>query len=144
MHLGSLVKYMRMLGLDTLYRNDYTNDELVKISHDEKRTILTKDRSILKRNDVTHGYWVRSAEPEEQVKEIIDRFNLKDNIKEFSRCLQCNSGLVKKEKTEIEARLPPKVKERINEFNYCPACDKIYWKGSHYEKMKKILDKLFD
>lgn len=141
-HLGSLVKYMRMLGFDVLYKNDYTNDEMIESSLQEKRAILTKDREMLKNNRITHGYWIRSSGVEEQVKEIIERFDLKGNIHEFLRCLDCNCILFPIEKTKIEDRLPPKVEESQDKFWYCEHCDKIYWRGTHYEKMRKFIEHL--
>jgi uncharacterized protein with PIN domain len=143
-HLGTLAKYMRMIGLDTLYQNNYPYGEIIKISLEEKRTILTKDRDLLKQNDVTHGYWIRSDNPDEQLKEIINRFDLKNEIKEFSRCLECNTILIHVEKEKILDRLPPKVKQRQNEFFYCTNCDKVYWKGSHFDKMKNLIDKVIN
>ena len=71
----------------------------------------------MKRNDVTHGYWIRSENPEEQLKEIMDRFDLKGEIQEFSRCLGCNTKLIQVEKGKIIERLPPKVKLHQNEFH---------------------------
>ena len=141
-HLGKLARYMRMVGLDTVYKNNFTDNELVEISLAEKRTILTKDRGILKRNAITHGYWIRNEAPEKQLKEVVERFDLKNKLKEFSRCLECNSTLTEIEKEKIINRLPPKVKDRQNNFFYCRECDKVYWKGSHYEKMKKMIDEL--
>ena len=138
-HLGKLARYMRMVGLDTVYKNNSADGELIEISLKEKRTILTKGRGILKRNEVTHGYWVRNEAPGKQLKEVVERFDLKNELKEFSRCLECNSTLIEIEKEKIIDRLPPKIKEWQNEFYYCRVCDKIYWKGSHYEKMKKMI-----
>jgi hypothetical protein len=141
-HLGKLTRYLRMMGFDSIYKNNYEDEEIIKISLDEIRTILTRDREILKRNDVTHGYWVRNDEPEEQLKEIIVRFNLRNQISEFTRCLECNTLLNKVEKEKILDRLPPKVREWQNEFFMCPHCSRIYWKGSHYEKMNELITKL--
>ena len=141
-HLGKLARYMRMVGLDTVYKNNFSDDELVEISLKEKRTILTKDRGILKRNEVMHGCWIRNEDPEKQLKEVVERFDLKNKLREFSRCLECNSTLTEIEKEKIFDHLPPKVKEWQNEFYYCGNCDKVYWKGSHYEKMKKIIDEI--
>ena len=140
-HLGTLAKYMRMLGFDTLYKNDYIDEEIVKISLKEKRAILSKDRGILKRSEVTHGYWIRSTKTDTQIIEVIKRFDLKEQIKELSRCLLCNSLLKKISKEKIIDRLPRKVKEFQNEFYYCKNCDKIFWKGSHYAKMLAVIER---
>ncbi|HVO74648.1 MAG TPA: Mut7-C RNAse domain-containing protein [Ignavibacteriaceae bacterium] len=135
-HLGALTKYMRMLGLDTVYKNDYHREDIIKISVKEKRVILTKDRELLKRNEITHGYWIRSNKIEEQLKELIERFHLKNEINEFARCLICNTQLINIDKKEVQEKIPPKVNEHQNEFYYCSNCNKIYWKGTHYEKMR--------
>ena len=141
-HLGTLTRYLRMLGFDAKYENNYNDDEIVNISSKEKRTILTRDKGILKRNNVTHGYWIRNTTPELQLKEVVDRFHLKKQIHEFERCLECNSKLEKINKEIIIDKLPLKVKEKQNNFWYCGNCDKIYWQGTHYEKMKNIINKL--
>jgi len=141
-HLGTLARYLRMLGIDSSYKNDFKKDEIVNISLIEKRTILSKDRNLLKRKEITQGYWIRNDNPVNQVKEVIERFHLQNFIKEFTRCLECNSLLTAVNKSEIESELPPKVKERQNEFHRCTACNKIYWKGSHYEKMKKLITEI--
>lgn len=141
-HLGTLAKYMRMLGFDTLYKNNYNDEEIVDISLREKRTILTRDRGLLKRADVTHGYWIRENKTENQLIEVINRFDIKKLIRELSRCLLCNSKLIKISKDKVLDLVPKKVKEYQNEFYLCEHCNKIYWKGSHYNKMKGIIDKL--
>jgi hypothetical protein len=134
-HLGKLTKYLRMIGLDVLYKNNFEDDEIVSISLKEKRAILTKDRGILKRNEVTHGYWIRTTKAEAQAKEVLERFNLQKEIKEFSRCIECNDLLEPIKKEEIINQLPPKVKQTKEEFRFCPSCKKIYWKGTHYRRM---------
>jgi uncharacterized protein len=141
-HLGSLSRYMRMAGFDALYMNNYTSKELVSISKTEQRTILTKDKNLLKRSEVTHGYWVRSFETEEQLKEVIVRFQLEDRMTPFTRCLVCNTPLSKIIKDEVKHQLPQKVEESQKEFKKCPECGRVYWKGTHYEKMHGFIDKL--
>jgi uncharacterized protein with PIN domain len=141
-HLGRLTRYLRMMGFDVYYRNDLDDEEIVKISLGEKRTILTKDRGILKRTEVTHGYWVRSTRVEEQTKEVVKRFDLKKEIKEFTRCIECNDVLNSVEKKEIIDELPANVAKLQNEFYKCPSCEKIYWKGTHYQRMLSFIQSL--
>ncbi|MEJ2613360.1 MAG: Mut7-C RNAse domain-containing protein [Ignavibacteriaceae bacterium] len=143
-HLGTLARYLRMIGFDTMYKNDYNDDEIVDISLNEKRTILTRDKGILKRNAVTHGYWIRNQNPGLQLKEVAERFHLKNQIREFERCLECNARLTKIDKEKIVERLPPKVRQRQNNFWYCKNCDNIYWRGTHFEKMKEIINKFLN
>jgi uncharacterized protein with PIN domain len=139
-HLGKLAGYMRMLGFDSLYKTDYSRGELVAVSLNDKRTILTRDRNLLKLNEVTHGYWVRNNIPENQLYEIVKRFHLKNLIREFTRCMLCNDLLKEIEKEKIIHRLPIKVAEQHDKFYKCESCDKIYWKGSHLEDMNKKVD----
>jgi uncharacterized protein with PIN domain len=131
-----------MAGFDTTYRNDLSEEDILKISLDEKRTILTKSRNILKRNEVTHGYFVRSGSAEEQLEEIISRFHLEKEIKLFTRCLKCNILLEKADKDTIADVIPGKVKHFHNEFYRCSNCGRIYWKGSHYDNMKKLFERM--
>jgi len=141
-HLGRLTRYLRMMGLDVLYENIFDDDEIVLISLNEKRAILTKDRGILKRNGVTHGYFVRSTIVEVQAKEVIKRFDLQKEIKEFTRCIECNDLLKPVEKETIIHQLPPKVATTQNEFYGCPSCKKTYWKGTHYQRMLSFIKRL--
>jgi len=141
-HLGKLTRYLRVIGFDVLYKNDYKDDEIVQISLKERRAILTKDGKILKRNEVTHGYFIRTKDVEEQVIEVIKRFNLQTAIKEFTRCLECNTELIKIAKEKIDGNLPPKVNESHEEFYKCPGCGKIYWKGTHHQKMLSFVQRM--
>ena len=111
-HLGRLARYLRMMGFDVLYKNDFDDNEIVNLSLSEKRAILTRDRGILKRSDVTRGYWIRSTKVKEQLIEVIKRFNLKDIIEEFSRCINCNSVLESIPKSKIIPELPPRRKTK--------------------------------
>jgi len=138
-HLGRLTRYLRMMGFDVCYKNDFDDEEIVQLSVKKRRTILTKDRGILKRNEVTHGYYVRSSKVEEQVKEVIKRFDLQKEIKEFTRCIECNELLKSIKKEKIIHLLPPKVIQSQNEFYFCPSCKKVYWKGTHHQRMSLFI-----
>lgn len=136
-HLGKLARYMRMLGFDTAYENNLEDDEIVRISKEQKRTILTRDRGILKRNEVTHGYWIRHSDVSLQLKEVLERFHLDNMIRSFTRCIVCNTPLTSVDKSKVIKRLPEKTKEIYYEFYYCSRCERVYWKGSHYQSMRK-------
>ena len=141
-HLGKLSRYLRMVGFDVYYKNELSDEEISKISLAEKRAILTKDKGILKRNEVTHAYFVRSKDTEEQAKEVIRRFDLHKEIKEFTRCLECNTELTKIAKEKISRNLPPKVNQSQEEFYKCPGCGKLYWKGTHHQKMLSFVQRI--
>jgi len=138
--LGKLAKYLRMFGFDTLYNNRLTNYDIIKLSLEQKRAILTKSINLLKRKEIVRGYWLRSYYPQEQISEVLKRFDLKNKIKEFTRCIICNSELHLIEKSEIIDTLPLKVIEQQNIFLFCPDCKKAYWKGTHYNKMSFLIN----
>lgn len=143
-HLGRLSGYLRMLGFDAVYSNDCDDDELAKIASQEKRILLTKDRGLLKRNMVTHGYCVRGIHPREKLIEVLRRFDLFQQVQPFTRCIRCNGLLESISKEEVLNLLPPKVKEGHDEFHRCQSCNQIYWKGTHFERMQRFLERVLD
>ena len=140
-HLGRLTAYLRMLGLDCQYRNNFSDPELVQISINEGRILLTRDRRLLMHKTIQHGCLLRSLDPEVQFIEIIQRYSLKSWIKPFQRCLLCNYELQDVEKEAVLERLQPLTIQYFDEFRLCPGCNQIYWKGSHYERMLKRIEK---
>ncbi|MFW6370048.1 MAG: Mut7-C RNAse domain-containing protein [Bacteroidota bacterium] len=143
-HLGKLAKYLRFLGFDTLYRNDYHDHQIVKIAKVEKRIVLTRDTGILKIDEVQRGYFLRSKDPLEQVKEITEHFQLASKFRPFTRCSACNGKMKKVKKEEIVDHLEPLTRVHFDEFYRCGECGKIYWKGSHYVKIKQFIEGLSD
>jgi len=141
-HLGRLAAYLRMLGFDALYRNDYDDEELARISSTEGRILLTRDRGLLKRSVVTHGYCVRETDPRQQLVEILRRFDLFGAIAPFHRCLRCNGLLQPVSKEAISDRLPPRTRQHYDEFRICQDCGQVYWKGSHYERMQRFIERV--
>ncbi len=141
-HLGRLARYLRHVGFDTLYRNDYNDNRLAMISADEHRILLTRDRDLLKRRIITHGYCVRNHDPRKQLDEVLARFDLYTDIKPFGRCTRCNGEVVAVDKNDILDRLEPKTREYYDQFWQCGSCCQIYWEGSHFKKMKSLIDKL--
>ncbi len=141
-HLGRLAAYLRMLGFDTLYSNDFDDEQLVELSLGEERVLLTKDRGLLKRSLITRGYFVRGIEPRKQILEVLKRFDLFSLAEPFSRCMHCNGQLQHVSKQEVQDQLPPKTRSAYNEFRRCTECDRIYWKGSHYERMQSFIQRL--
>lgn len=141
-HLGKLARNLRMFGIDVHYKNFLNDEEIVKISLDEKRTILTRDTGLLKRADVTHGYFIRNDEPEKQTAEVISRFSLMKLVKPFTLCLDCGSKLVKINKKDILHLIPENVKQAQNKFFYCVNCKKIFWAGSHINNMTLFIKEM--
>ena len=141
-HLGKLVRYLRLLGFDTLFNSDFDDHEIIDISVSEKRIILTRDRQLLKHRRISHGYWIRSSDTREQIREVIQRFDLGNNLKTFTRCMDCNGLLSEISKDDVSADLPPRTRQYYQLFRRCESCGKIYWEGSHYENMKKEIRNL--
>lgn len=141
-HLGRLAAYLRMLGFDCLYNNDYQDDRIADILAEDIRILLSRDRRLLMRKVVQYGYCLRSLEPQEQLTEVVRRFDLADKIRPFHRCLRCNAPLEPVSKEAVLDRLEPLTKRYFDEFRLCPACDQVYWKGSHYERMQELIQRI--
>jgi uncharacterized protein len=141
-HLGRLAVHLRLLGFDTLYRNDYADAELARVSVEERRILLTRDRGLLKRRAVTHGYCVRGTDPRRQIEEVMRRFDLSRIAQPFQRCVLCNGLLAPVPKEQVAHGLPPKVREYYEEFWECNDCAHVYWRGSHYRWMHEMIDRL--
>jgi uncharacterized protein with PIN domain len=141
-HLGKLAYHLRMLGFDTAYRNDYRDFDILNIAAGERRTILSKNRSLLATSTLRHCYLVLQTDPRLQLIEVLRRFDLFDSVVPFTRCLLCNTVLQFVKKEAVVQRLPDKVRALFDDFQLCPSCDRIYWRGSHYEKMHAFVEKV--
>ncbi len=141
-NLGKLARWLRLLGFDTTWRNDLDDREIVDISVGESRIILTRDRRLLFRRDILHGYWIRSDQPDEQVVEILERLALWQHIHPFRRCTDCNGLIQVIAKEKIAHKLEPLTRKYYRDFFRCSQCGKIYWRGSHYDNLMKRLQAL--
>jgi uncharacterized protein with PIN domain len=141
-HLGRLTGHLRMLGFDCLYQNQFDDPVMADIASHENRILLTRDRRLLMRKIVLYGYCLRSLDPLEQLAEIIRRFELIDRVQPFHRCIRCNHPLEAIDKGKILGQLEPLTQKYFEEFHICPACEQIYWKGSHYEKMQTLVEQI--
>jgi uncharacterized protein with PIN domain len=141
-NLGKLAQKLRLLGFDTLFRNDFEDDEIIDLSLEEKRIILTRDKGILKQNAVTHGYFIRNDDPKKQLTEVIERFQLQNSFRPFSRCSNCNGELEEVAKSKLKTILPNDTLNYYNEFWNCTGCGKIYWEGSHFGRILNWVDEL--
>lgn len=139
-HLGRLAGYLRMMGFDTLYRNDYDDEELAHISHHKQRILLTRDIGLLKRSIVIYGYYVRSTQPRQRLAEVIRRYGLAGDIQPFLHCIRCNGLLHTAAVDEIAALLPANAALYYDSFHRCASCGQIYWKGSHYARMERFIE----
>jgi uncharacterized protein with PIN domain len=138
-HLGGLARMLRMLGFDTLYSNAYHDAEVRRVASAEHRIVLTRDRDLLKCADVTHGCFVHARKPEEQIKEIVRRLQLEQDVRPFSLCLNCNVPLEAVPKAQIVERLPPNAARLYERFSLCRRCEGVFWEGSHWKRMSAVL-----
>ena len=139
-NLGKLARHLRLLGFDTLADGQWHDPELVEIAVTESRMLLTKDRLLLKRAAVIHGYLVRAAEPTEQLVEVARRFDLSDDMQPFTRCMECNGVVRSVAKASIDHLLEPLTRRYFDEFRQCPDCERVYWKGSHHRRLETIVE----
>lgn len=138
-HLGGLARFLRMLGFDTLHDQALADRDIRRIAHDEERIVLTRDRDLLKCREIARGCYVRALKPEEQLREVLARYRLAERARAFTLCLRCNLPLVAVDKLAVAHRVPPRVLEIQDAFTRCPGCDRVYWPGTHYERMKATI-----
>ncbi|HHW63925.1 MAG TPA: Mut7-C ubiquitin/RNAse domain-containing protein [Rhodocyclaceae bacterium] len=141
-HLGGLARLLRLTGFDTLYDNHYDDAEIVGIAVREGRIVLTRDRELLKRRELTHGCFVHALKPELQAMEIFRRLDLCRSARPFSLCLECNAPLRAIDKADVAHRLPPDVRARHARFSTCDRCRRVFWEGSHWQRMRGVVDRL--
>ncbi len=141
-HLGKLAAYLRMLGFDAEYGRSLTDAQLVRISTGEHRILLTRDRGLLKHGALTHGYWVRETNSRRQIAEVVHRFDLGHAVRPFTRCMTCNGVLEPVSKEQARSLAPGLALEQYDEFHRCQHCGRIYWKGSHYARMRRWIEEL--
>jgi uncharacterized protein with PIN domain/molybdopterin converting factor small subunit len=141
-HLGGLAHLLRLTGFDTLYDNHFHDDEIERIAAAEQRIVLTRDRELLKRRTITHGCYVRALRSELQLREVFERLDLARSARPFTRCLSCNAVLQPVNKAQVQARLPPMVRERYERFSACPGCQRIFWEGTHWRRMRELVESL--
>ena len=138
-HLRKLATLLRLAGFDARLLTE--DAEVAQVSAAEGRVALTWDVGLLKRSVIQHGHWIRQTDPERQFAEVLERFDLADRMDPFVRCMECNTLLVPVDAEAVADRLPPGTRECFSQFHRCPGCDRIYWQGSHYERLVRRLDR---
>jgi len=143
--VGKLVKWLRMMGYDTLFFNGEDDSRMIATALIENRVILTRDTHIMERRLVTTGrlkaILIGYEIPELQIKQVIETLNLDIHFKPFSICLECNQPLVERGKEQVRERVPPYVFQTQQQYVECPACHRIYWRGTHWRAMTRKLER---
>jgi len=137
-HLGALARRLRLLGFDTLYERHCGDVRLAGLSSRERRILLTRDVGLLKRSIVTRGHWVRATDPQRQLEEVVRAFSVERDLEPFTRCMVCNGELRPIERAAVAGRVPPRVYARFRRFMECVGCGRIYWRGSHFERLERL------
>lgn len=141
-HLGKLASYLRMLGFDSFYSNEIDDASLADLAAVENRIVLTCDRGLLKRKKVIYGHCIRDKYPRQQLSEVLDHYQLGPQIQPFKRCIHCNTVLDQVAKTDIMSSIPPRVRDYCKDFRLCPGCGRIYWSGTHYQRMVSFIEQI--
>jgi len=145
-NVGKLAKWLRMMGYDALFFNNIADDELIDIAMRERRVVLTKDTQLMKRRVVANGQLriilIEDDDHHKQLRQVMKTLGLDFEFGQFTRCLECNQTLVHKDKEEIRDLVPPYVFATQDQYMVCPSCLRIYWRGTHWQRMKQELDKL--
>src|SRR5262245_12806681 len=138
-HLGTLARYLRLLGFDTRYANDLDDAALAELTSRERRVLLTCDVGLLKRKAVVRGQWLRSRDPERQIEDIAEALHLKRLFRPFTRCMSCNGLLTVVARTDVDGLVPPRVYRRFRSFKECRDCRRVYWRGTHFARLQSLV-----
>jgi uncharacterized protein with PIN domain len=143
-HLGALARRLRLLGFDTRFDNHFADATIAHLSVSERRIVLTRDRELLKRREITHGCYVHALAPDAQCREIVARLDLAGSARPFSLCLACNTPLRPLDRTQARDRVPEGVAARFERFATCDACRRVFWEGSHWARMRARVHALLE
>jgi uncharacterized protein with PIN domain len=137
--LGRLARWLRILGYDTRYEAHVEDAALVRVALQEERVILTRDRALPEEFRVPALVLVETERPTDQLRELITRFALDTERGLFTRCSVCNASLEPASREQIARRVPPRILREHDDFKRCPGCERVYWKGSHAERIRAAI-----
>jgi uncharacterized protein with PIN domain len=143
-HLGALARFLRMLGFDTVHDNRLADETIRTLAAESARIVLTRDRELLKCREIAVGAYVRALAPAAQLSETAARFGLAAHARPFTLCLCCNVAIAPVPKRAVLDRLPEQVARVQEAFYRCPRCNRIYWPGSHYARMREVLARMIE
>lgn len=138
-NIGKLARWLRILGFDTVYENNFKDDELAQLASETQRILLSKDCNLLKRKKVIWGHLVRVNDPSEQIVDVVQLFQLQRLAQPYKRCPRCNGKLLKVEKEKVDHLLEPLTRKYYTIFHQCDTCCQVYWRGSHRSKIEQNL-----
>lgn len=141
-NLGSLARNLRLLGFDVAYEPGTSDGDLARISSQQRRVLLTRDVGLLKRSEITHGYFVRATDPSTQTIEVVRRFDLAGALRPLERCSICNVPLRPETREDVSDRVPAGTMLHASDFRSCPGCGRVYWRGAHYERIAGLIERV--
>lgn len=145
-NVGKLARWLRMMGYDVLFFKHIDDSHLVRMAVDEGRVILTRDRGVMRRRHVANGstraILTSSDDPREQLRQVVREMGLDHRPRQFTRCLECNEPLVARTRDEVKDLVPPYVFKTQTQYMQCPSCRRVYWRGTHWQRMKRELDRI--
>jgi len=145
-NVGRLARWLRIAGFDTIFINDLDDNRLVRLALSESRVLLTKDTQILKRRVATTGrlkvILIESEEVKAQLRQVVRTLKLAEEIKPFMLCLECNQPLVLSEKEDVKELVPPYIFQTQTQYMQCPTCHRVYWRGTHWQRMSRELERI--
>jgi len=136
-HLGALARRLRLVGVDSAYANDAGDDELIEQANEQNRVLLTQDRGLLRRRSLWLGGYVRGARPDQQLRDVLERFA--PPLAPWTICTACNGRLSAVRKADVEGLLQPGTRRTYDAFARCPACGQVYWRGAHSRRLEGIV-----
>jgi len=143
--LGRLAKWLRILGFDVLYFSKADDRDLVALARREGRVLLTRDTGLIERTAKRlNRLFIRSDDWEDQVVQVLDEFDLWDNVRASTRCIACNLPLKPMSRERARNLVTPYVGEHASSFAICPGCDRVFWQGTHYGDMERKIEKLLE
>jgi len=147
-NVGRLARWLRIMGYDALFINDIDDRQLVAIGLKERRVVLTRDTQIMQRRVVNNGrleaLLIRGDDTRDQLRQVVKAVNLDCEERQFTRCLECNQPLTRRRKEEVKDLVPPYVFQTQSRFVECPSCHRVYWRGTHWQRMKSELETLME
>ena len=138
--LGKLAKWLKILGFDTLFFAKIGDDELLSIAGKEERILLTRDNGLFERADPASAFFIKSEDWQEQLKQVLDRFKLRDKANPYSRCIECNAALKALSRDKAKNLVTLFIYENAAGFALCPVCGRVFWQGSHQKDMAVKID----
>jgi uncharacterized protein with PIN domain len=137
-HLGTLARRLRLVGVDTAYANDASDDALIEQANASRRVLLTQDRGLLCRRSLRLGAYVRGSRPDDQLRDVLSRFA--PPLAPWTRCTSCNGLLAPARKADVEPLLQPGTRRTYQAFSRCPGCGRVYWRGAHSQQLQRVVD----